>query len=178
MFVRKPVFGMPIDSAEVTRSSPMALVFLRYAGSAHTRRTAVDLHAVWADLDHQDVRLVVVTEGSVKAVNDFVPRYHLLYPVLHDATGELYDAYQVPRDRAYVKTLLALRPWIVRDYVSSLSAGHGSFDGPFDRMPAAFVIAPGGALSWTWYGRSPMDQLDVHAFADAALGAVRQRAAS
>jgi peroxiredoxin len=168
-FSRLPVFGMPIDTQALLRHRTLAVVFFRYAGSAHTRRTALELHEVFAELDQNDVSLVGVTEGSGKTVRDFVPRYHLLYPVIHDEDEALYRAFQVEKDRGFLRTLLALRPSIVTNYARSLTSGHGALDGPLNRAPAAIVVAPGNRVAWTWYGRSALDLLDVGAMAKAAL---------
>jgi peroxiredoxin len=149
---RRPVSGPVVDSEEVLRQRPIALVFLRYAGSAHTRAVAKELDAAWDQLD-PDVLLVGVVEGSERAARDVVPRLHLRFPVLHDADGTLYSAYQVGSGLPSLGGLLA--------YPETLRAGHGWPEGPFDRAMAAFVLGKGGAVAWAWYGRRSTDRPDV-----------------
>jgi peroxiredoxin len=170
-FTRQPVFGEEIDTASVSRARAIALVFLRHAGSAITRRTCMDLHLIVPELDLADVLLVALMEGDGEAVRDFVPRYHLKYPVVHDETGELFEAFSVGRDRMLRRTLLGLRPSMLRSYAEALQSGRGLNQGPIDRLGAALVVGVGGTVAWRWDAERTTDMLDVEQLRAAALAA-------
>lgn len=177
-FIRHPIFGLEIDTASIVRDTALAVVFFRYSGSASARRTAMELHEVWPDLDLHDVGLVGVMEGKLDNLRDFVPRYHIKYPVVHDPEGELYDQWGVQRDTALRRSLPSLlSPSTLREYADTLQAGRGLIDGPFDRLPAAVVVAPGGKVAWRWDAASIADRLDVHELAEQALAQVKVRVA-
>ena len=168
-FVRPPICGLPFDSEALLGSNAIALVFLRYAGSSQTRTTAIELNTIFPDLDQADVKLVAVIDGGSIAVRDLVPRFHLLYPVLHDEAGELYGAFDVGHDRAFLRTLT--NPAAARRYFSGFGAGHGWMDGALSRLQAAVIIGRGGEVRWSWQGRGVLDRLDVDGFAREALAA-------
>lgn len=157
-FVRQPVFGVPVDTAAITATRPLVLVFLRHAGSAHARALALAVNEIWPTLDEQDVGLVGVTEGALVDARDMVPRLHLLYPVIHD-DGGLYDAFGVGRDRGLLRTLL--RPSGLVHYPTVLKAGRGGLSGPLTRCAAVRIVARGGELAWSWDGRAITDLPDL-----------------
>ncbi len=132
---------------------------------------ALELHQILPELGQKDIMLVGVVEGKRRAVYDFVPRFHILYPIIHDEKNELYDLYEVGKDRFLMKTLLELRPATVRMYLDNLKAGHGIPQRPMNRLPAAFVLAPGGTISWRWDATHTTDLIDVHEFAHEATKA-------
>lgn len=176
-FVRRPVFGADIDTESICRDQALALVFLRHPGSAVTRHVALSLHQIWPDLDVADVALVAVIEGDLAAIRDFVPRYHIKYPVVAD-DGGLYESFGVPRDGMLRKTLLSLRPDSIRGYVECLQAGRGLIHGPYDRLMSAVVVAPGGQVAWRWDASSLFERLDVDEFRAQALAAGERRGAA
>jgi peroxiredoxin len=173
-FVRRPIFGLDVDSEAIVRETALAVVFLRYSAGATCRRTALELHEIWPELDLAGAALVAVTEGDLVKARDFVPRYHIRYPVLHDADGALYEEWGVERDRGFKRSLGALvSPGSWSDYAETVQVGRGLFDGPLDRLPAAFVVAPGGTIAWRWDARTVFDRVDVQALGQATLAQVR-----
>jgi peroxiredoxin len=166
LFVRQPVFGVPVDAFALTRLHPVVLVFLRSPGSASAHRTVDALSAAWRELDLAGVAVVVVIRGEAPAVWDLVPRKKLLFPVIHDPRGSLYAAYRVEQDvllwRSLVDPLGAGRALL----------GRGLPGQPFTQRNAAFVIGGGGLLAYCWYGKSVFDAPNVSGLITAATRAV------
>jgi peroxiredoxin len=160
-FVRRPVFGLEIDTGAITTARPLALVFLRHAGSPVARETAMKLNTAWPEIERLGVSLLAVTEGSSRSVRDFVPRFHLLFPVVHDDTGTLYSGFGVGLDRGLFGTL-SCAPASVTRYLRACRATHGAFEGPRTRLQAAFVIAKGGRIAWSWHARTTADIVEPH----------------
>jgi peroxiredoxin len=168
-FVRPPVCGKIVDLGAITADRPLLLVFFRYSGSPQTRRDAVALNATFQELDLRGVAMAGVIEGSGIAVRDFVPRFKILYPMVHDEDGSLHAAFEVGRDRGLVRTLL--RPDGLRRWSQALQFGHGWPEGPVDRRSAAVVIGKGGTVVWTWEGKAVTDTIDPDALREAAIAA-------
>lgn len=165
-FVRAPVFGLEVDSAALAAAGGLALVFLRYPGSAFTRQTALALDTIVEDLEMQDRALVAVIRGSERNVYDFVPRYQLRFPVVHDPEGELYARFGVGVDTGLVRSIAGLRPASLQVL---LHAGQGRPEGPIGQRPAAVVIGRDGRIRWEWRPASAFAVLDVERLAQAAL---------
>ena len=161
-FVRSPVSGLAFDSEVATAERPLLLVFLRHPGGATTRRVVAELSAEFASLDRAGVAVVVVMRGAEAAIRDFVPRNHLLFPVIHDEHGSLFATYRVAGDQMFMGTLS--RPWRLLKAFGTDRGGPGTAD----QLPAAFVIAPGGSIEHSWYGRSVMDEAPLPELIDAA----------
>lgn len=174
-FVHKPVFGRPLDLAQLTARRPLVLVFLRYIGAHGARATALELLSRFDELDIANVAVAAVTEGSLVELRDFVPRHHVRYPVLHDAEGALYDAFGVGLDpHPVLGAMRQLTPGSLRRVAQSLPAGHGRPDGAsWARLPAAFVLDRGPVVRWAWYAESLADEVPVDTLVLSALDAVR-----
>lgn len=154
----QPVFGLDVDLAAWSARGPVVLVFTRYLGSPHARATLFALNEAYPDFDREGVQLAAVTDSSLRAARDFVPRHHLLFPLICDPEREHYAAFEVPTGGPgdVPRALLsgALDP-------SVLSLGHGRVDGQLLQRPAAFVVRD-GQLRWRWDG--------PHCFAQAHPG--------
>lgn len=156
----QPVFGLPVAVGE--GCPPTVILFLRSLGSSFTRSAVQRVQDSFARFDTIGVRVVAFCRTGLEQAQDFIPRYHILFPVVVDETGQWFDAFAVGRDRSFKGSLRAL-PNQVSEVVAALKLGHGSFDGLRDQLPAAFVVGRDGRVRYAWYGASIFDQPDMEA---------------
>ena len=109
------------------------------------------------------IQVVQFARSSLELARDFVPRQHLLLPLVCDPEGQWYDRYGV---RSSFRDTL-LNPASFLAYFSRLSWGHGAPEGAYGQSSAAFVVAPTGELRWVWYGRGIFELPDVSVLKEA-----------
>ena len=100
-----------------------------------------------------------------------MPRYHVLFPVHSDPTGELYAEYQVT-GHGWKSAVKALDPRSVRKAMQSIKLGVGKPERGSSQLPAEFVVAPGGGISYARYGAAVNDNLQVASLLAAAQEAL------
>ncbi len=168
-FRAQPVFGLPVDVFRQTERYPMVICFVSSLGSPLSRQALADLQERFADFDVEGITVVAVTRSDLDVARDFVPRNHMIYPLLSDPNGEIYERFGVTSGgwKAAVK---ALSPRSVRKSVATLSMGVGRPERGSSQVPAEFVVAPGGAIVYARYGTALSDVLQV----DDLLGAARE----
>ena len=160
----QPVFGLPLTIGEP--GPPSILVFLRGLGSPSTRKMLGEIQDRHQDLD--GIQVVQFTPSPLEPARDYVPRHHMLHPLVVDPTGEHYRTYGVGRDRGFVRTLLDL-PGLAT-MPGRLSFGLGAHHPPFDQLPGAFVVDREGRLRYCWIGRSIWNLPDLDVLIAAAQG--------
>lgn len=147
--VLQPVFGLPVQvPAQV---GPVVLVFLRHLGCPFARAAVARLQAAFPDFDRAGVGLVGLSHCAVEVARDYVPRHHLLFPLVHDATGELRARFGVGHNRRLIGGLGALRP---AELWEALAHGKGLSRGDEAELPAELVIGGDGAVRYAHYPRS------------------------
>ncbi|MCB9764157.1 MAG: redoxin domain-containing protein [Alphaproteobacteria bacterium] len=163
----RPVFGLEVDLAAWTARGPAVVVFLRYLGSPFTRASLARLQAAFPRLDVRGIGVVALTDSPLAAGRDFVPRHHLLFPVICDPERALYRAWGV--DAGGLAGALA---GLARGGVAleALRQGHGRVDGRWASRPSAFLVAPGGEVAWAWRGAHPAAVVPVDEVVERAEG--------
>jgi len=139
----------------------MVLCFVRSLSNPLTREALAILQRHWPRFDVEGVTVAAVTDSALSVAQDFVPRYHVLFPVICDPEHELFSAFEVGGDEALVGTVRALAQGGVRNAVRALRHGHGPLERKQLKLPAEFVVAPDGRLLYSRYGRSMTDVPDV-----------------
>ncbi len=168
-FSVQPVFGLQVELHEQTRRYPLVLCFLPHTGSPWCREAMFKLQEAYASFDLHGAQVLVITPASMDVANDYVPRYHILFPVVCDPQFELFSLYSVPKGGA-AGALKSLRPDRLVKNLRALKRGLGPVEGVETQLPAFFVIAPGGKLVYARYGGAISDQPDVDALLEAARG--------
>ncbi len=156
----QPLFGLPVETAT---GRPMVVLFLRDLAGSTTRATVNHVHAAIGRFEAAAIPIVALTRTPLADARDFVPRHHLLFPVIVDESGEHFAAWQVGRDAWFSGTLRHLKPSQVRAVVGSLSNGRGLPRAPFDQLPAFFAIKADGTLAYARYADSVVEQPDLDA---------------
>lgn len=170
-FRAQPVFGLPVDVEKHTARYPLVICFVSSLGSPLTRQSLADLLERYADFDVKGIQVVAITRSGLDVARDFVPRYHVLFPVLSDPDGDLYNRYQVVT-KGWLSAIKTLDPRSVRTAMRSIKLGVGKPERGTSQTPAEFVVAPGGDIVYVRYGDSTSDILQVEALLTAAQEAL------
>ena len=171
-FRAQPVFGLPVDVEDHTSRYPLVICFVSSLGSPLTRQTLADLQENYAKFDVIGAQVVAITRSGLPVCQDFVPRHHVLFPVLSDPDGDLYTQYQVTGS-GWKLAVKALDPRSVRKAMNSIKLGVGRPERGNSQLPAEFVVAPGGELVHARYGTAVSDTPEVAQLLAAAERACR-----
>ena len=165
-FERQPVFGLPV--ALPPSRYPQVVCFVRGLSSPFSREALALLQEHWARFDVEGFGVLAVTSSKLRPAQDFVPRHHLLFPLVVDPELELFKAFQVGGDKALVGTLRGLAGGGARRALKALRHGHGALERGQLQLPAEFVVAPDGQLLYAHYGKAVTDLPEVEALLEAA----------
>ena len=158
-FERKPVFGLPVRVPDGAKT--LVLLFIRHLGDPFARQTLAEVQDRYADFDRLGIKLVAITQTELVTAQDFVPRYHVLCPVITDPEGTLQAQYGIGRDGMLTGTLRGLIGTDLKRIKNALGQGHGRKAGSSRQLSAEFVIEPGGQLVYANYGQSITDGPDL-----------------
>ncbi len=155
----QPVFGLPVQ----TGGRPLVVLFLRSLSGGLARAAIAEAERVLPRLDAAGIGMVAFTRCDLTLARDFVPRQHVLFPIVVEPDSTRFEAWGVGRDRGLARSLVGLRPATVRSALSSLGLGRGRPDGGVDQLPAEFVVGADGRIRHARYGRTIFDLPDVEA---------------
>jgi peroxiredoxin len=165
-FDKQPVFGLPVQVPP--RRYPQIVCFVRGLSSPMAREALTVLQQAWPRFDVEGFGVLAVTSSRLRPAQDYVPRHHLLFPLVVDPDHELFGRFGVGGDKALVGTLRGLAMGGARRAVRALRHGHGALERGQLQLPAEFVIAPDGKLLYARYGEAVTDLPDVEALLAAA----------
>lgn len=135
---RKTQDGVTLD--ELSRLSPVLLVFLRHAGCTFCREALSDLAARRSEIEKHGARLVLVHMGSEEQGARFFSRYGLeSVQRISDPERSLYRAFGLPRGS--ISDLFGPKVW-VRGFQAGILGRHGvgTLAGDGFQMPGAFLL--------------------------------------
>ncbi len=153
-FERRPVFGTAVRIPPAAGRSVL-LIFARHLGSPVTVEFIRRLQDVVEELQLASIDPVLVTRSPLARARDAVPRRHLLFRMLVDPDGELFDTFGVG-DVGLAPSLVGL-PGLLRLLAEH---GQGVVEGSLLQGCAAFLVASGGRLRWTWYASGAFEITD------------------
>ncbi|RME20990.1 MAG: hypothetical protein D6798_19170 [Deltaproteobacteria bacterium] len=160
----RPIFGLARSVPPAAGEGPLVLCFVRPFASPFSRAVMAAIQARYADFDRVGVQLMVVTRTDLAEARDFVPRYHVLAPVVVDVDGALHDRFGVGVDKGLVRSLAGLAsPATVRTAVDALRHGHGRPHPRITQLGAQFVVGPDGRLAMVHYDRTIFERPDLDA---------------
>lgn len=138
--------NMGITLDEISRLSPVMLVFLRHAGCTFCREALSDLAIVRHNIETSGVRVVLVHMSSEDEIRPVLETYGLhSIDRVSDQKQSVYKAFGLGRGR--LMQLLGPRVWL-RGLKAGLLDGHGlgSLMGDAFQMPGVFVVFHGQIL--------------------------------
>lgn len=151
----QPVFGLPLHVGTPAQRAPAVVCFLRHLGSPPTRAALARLQAAMPAFDHAGVDLIAVSASGLPLARDFVPRHHLLFPLLCDPGGAHAARWGLSPFTPAELLVGALRD--LPALPALLAAGQGRVDGPLSARPGAFAVRADGTLArcavaaaWSW----------------------------
>ncbi len=164
----QPVFGLPFELSRLQRRGPVVVAFLGGLSGAAALENVQRLTTIWPRVDAKAGGMVGITRSPLEAARDFVPRHHVLFPVLCDEAGQHTAAWGVGRATGLAALLLRARPDLLRRAVSVVRTGQPMPEAHPDQLPAAFVVGSDGRVRYGWYGTGPSALLDGEALWAAA----------
>ncbi len=161
-FTRKPVFGRPVRIPDPERKRPLVLFFVRSLGSSSGRQALTAIQERYADFDRIGATVVAISESPWEIATDYIPRRLLLFPLISDAEGELFELFGVGTDRMMMGSARHLLMGGHRAALAAMAEGRGLSWRPDGRLGAQFVISPSGELAFAHYASSAFEppQLD------------------
>lgn len=149
--------GVSLD--ELSRLSPILLVFLRPAGCMFCREALSDLAGKRKEIEANGTRLVVIHMGTEEQGNRLFARYGLEHTTrIDDPRRTLYRAFGLPRGTIG----MFLSPWLwVRCFQAAVLDRNlmGRFTGDFLQMPGVFLLYYGQLVRCHRH-QSPADRPD------------------
>jgi peroxiredoxin len=138
---RRTQHGVTID--EISRLSPVLLVFLRHAGCPFCREALADLAAQRREIERNGARMVLVHMGSEEQGARFFARYGLSdVPRVSDPDRALYRAFGLPRGT--FSDVIGPKVWW-RGFQAGVLGRHGvgKLAGDGFQMPGVFLLFHG-----------------------------------
>lgn len=138
---RRTHYGVSLE--ELSRLSPVLLVFLRHAGCTFCREALADLASQRAEIEKQGSRLVLVHMSEPDAGERFIAGYGLeSVPRISDPDRTLYRAFGLTRGG--LVNLFGPKVWW-RGVEAGLFGGHGigMLEGDGFQMPGVFLLFHG-----------------------------------
>ncbi|MGC8758776.1 MAG: SelL-related redox protein [Bryobacteraceae bacterium] len=138
---RRTNMGLTLD--ELSRLSPVLLVFLRHMGCTFCREALADLAARRRDIEREGARLVLVHMSEEEDAAPFFARYGLQdVQRISDPQRTLYRAFGLPRGR--FGDVLGPKVWW-RGFQAGVLGGHGvgRLMGDGFQMPGVFLLFHG-----------------------------------
>lgn len=157
----QPVFGVPFDLHRSRARGAVLVSFWAPLSSRGTLASLAALTAVWPRVDAEAGGMVAITRSPLEAARDFVPRHHVLFPVLVDEQGETFRNWKVSKATGFSSKLRTARPAFVKRALSVLRNGHALPESNEDQLPAAFVVNASGEIVHAWYGSGVDDVVDA-----------------
>ena len=158
-----PVFGLPVHTAQGT----LVVAILRPLSGSTARLTIARLTEALPRFDAEGFRMVGITRTDLTLARDFVPRNHVLFPIVVDDGGAIQAAFGVQSDKGFLKSALALRPGLLQSASEALALGRVWNELPATLLPAWFVLRD-GRVQYAQYARTVLEQPDVEALWKAA----------
>ena len=151
-----------VSLEELSRLSPVLLVFLRHSGCMFCREALADLAAKRREIEANGTRLVLVHMGTEEQGTRLFARYGMEFTTrIDDPRRTLYRAFGLPRGT--VGMFLSPRLW-VRTFQTAVLGGNwmGRLTGDVLQMPGAFLLYY-GQLVRCYRHQNPADLPDYMA---------------
>ena len=166
-FEAKPVFGKRLALQQEAQKRPIVLVFVPGLASPVARNALAALQVHVAEFDLAGVGLYALTPSTLISAQDFVPRHHLLFPLIADSDRSIHRLYGVGR-LGPKQVLRSLQPESLKQGAATLRQGAGfGLRGTF-RAARGFVVGRGGLILHSYCSRSLFQPLPVEELLEAA----------
>lgn len=168
LFARTDIRGERIDlEALCLGGQPVWLGFFRFASCPLCNLRVHQMISEWPRFEKR-CRFVAVFQSPADRFESFITRHSPPFPVIADPERELFVAYRLEDS-----ILAVMKPRVIAKTIAAKRAGFdinpfSPKDGAALRVPADFVVAPNGLLSFVFYGSNVADSASFDAI-DKAL---------
>jgi peroxiredoxin len=171
-FSEKPLFGKTITIPDSLSKGPLVVHFVRHLSCPFAREALAQVQDRYADFDRVGIQVLAISQSDRTLAFDFVPRHHLLFPLVVDEGGRLRDAWSVGSDAFLLGTLKGqLRQAARTQTLRAFRHGRGLGLGQELQLGADFVIDRGGQVVHAAYHGSISDVPDLDTLLAVASGA-------
>lgn len=152
----QPVSGLPV----IFGAKPAVVVFVRDLHGTTARIAIQKLTAVWSKLDASGVQLAAVTRTDLEYARDYVPRHHVIFPLVVDEDGAIREQFGLATDKAFMGSLGALRPTTAKAWFDGLSLSR-DLAMPNGDLGGEFAIDRAGRVAYSRLYKGALDLPDV-----------------
>lgn len=160
-----PVFGLPVKLSVGVN----IVCFMRPLSGSTARSTIHVLTEAWPRFDAEGFKLAGITRTDLTFARDYVPRNHVLFPIVVDERGELFTQFGVKKDTGFLKTAMGFRPRHYQALQDAVALGRQTNVLPGSDLPAFFVVRD-GRFTYAHYGSSALDLPQVEELWRASKG--------
>ncbi|MFN7142193.1 MAG: AhpC/TSA family protein [Myxococcota bacterium] len=154
----QPVFGLPVT----TGGRPLAVLFLRSLSGSLARAAIAEATKALPRLHAAGGQMVGFTRCDLTLARDFVPRNHVLFPIVVEPDDARFEAWGVGRDKALARSAASLlAPASLRTLSTALPLGRARPESGWDRLGAQFLVGPDGRVRYARYARTIFNLPDV-----------------
>ncbi|MGQ3054685.1 MAG: peroxiredoxin family protein [Roseateles sp.] len=151
------LFGRPVQLAAL-RGRPVLLSFMRYASCPMCNLRMREMVLAHERLSREGLVVLAVFQSTAESMREFVARQDAPFALIPDPDMALYRLFQVERGWAGLLAPSNL-PHAARAFAKGF--GMGRIDGPIDRLPADFLIGPGGRIDLAFYARTAAEHVPL-----------------
>ena len=159
-FQTADMFGRSVRLSGL-RGRPVLLSFMRYASCPMCNLRVRELVLAHERLSREGLVMLVVFQSPAESMREYVGRQDAPFALIPDPEMALYRLFEVERGWAGL-----LAPSNVVHAIRAFSKGFapGRVEGPFDRLPADFLIGTDGRIDLAFYARAagehvPLDEV-------------------
>lgn len=159
-FQTTDMFGRAVRLSDL-KGRPVLLSFMRYASCPMCNLRVRELVLAHERLSHEGLVMLVVFQSSAESMREYVGRQDVPFALIPDPDMTLYRLFEVERGWAGL-----LAPSNVVHAGRALFKGFmpGRVEGPFDRLPADFLVGTDGRIDLAFYARAagehvPLDEV-------------------
>jgi len=149
-FETRDMFGAPVRLAAL-RGRPILLSFMRYASCPMCNLRVREMVLAHDRLVSEGLVVLVVFQSTAESMREYVGRHEAPFALIPDPSMALYRAFGVGQGWA---GLLAPRNAIHAIHAFSKGYAPGRIEGPFNRLPADFLIGADGRIELAFYARA------------------------
>lgn len=156
-FQTTDMFGSAVRLSDL-RGRPVLLAFMRYASCPMCNLRVREMALAHERLSREGLVMLVVFQSTAESMREYVGRQDAPFALVPDPDMSLYRLFEVERGWAGL-----LAPSNVVHAVKAFSKGFapGRVEGPFDRLPADFLIGPDGCIDRAFYARAAGEHIPL-----------------
>ncbi|HOD14751.1 MAG TPA: peroxiredoxin-like family protein [Spirochaetota bacterium] len=158
--------GQSLDFYKTSRGKKAVLFFLRYAGCPICQMKMGEIMRDYDRLRAAGLEVYVVLQSSPASVKEALAGVAPPFTIVCDPREKIFSLYGVPPGNLFQY----LAPSVIMKAIKASRRGfrHGKKEGQELQLPAVFIVSPGEAVTFAYYGRNIGDVPDNDVILNAA----------